>query len=172
MRSVSRASTGQHELGDRAVAELGGTVVLDRPPAAVAELVGEPRLLDRVEVHLALAHRIAAPRALQLGEDVEHERTLRHRAPRGRPLDGGHPDPDATPMSRWKPLSLFHFTLSVSSIEPLDRLLYDDRFRLLRDNRDVIWPDYVAPQFGLERAPGPRRAARDRRRRSPHAASI
>jgi catechol 2,3-dioxygenase-like lactoylglutathione lyase family enzyme len=27
-------------------------------------------------------------------------------------------------------------------------------FRLLRDNRDVVWPDYVAAQFGLERAQG------------------
>jgi catechol 2,3-dioxygenase-like lactoylglutathione lyase family enzyme len=27
-------------------------------------------------------------------------------------------------------------------------------FRVLRDNRDVVWPDYVAAQFGLDRAQG------------------
>jgi len=27
-------------------------------------------------------------------------------------------------------------------------------FTVLRDNRDVVWPDYVAAQFGLDRAQG------------------
>ena len=27
-------------------------------------------------------------------------------------------------------------------------------FKLLRDNRDIVWPDYVATQFGLRRAQG------------------
>jgi catechol 2,3-dioxygenase-like lactoylglutathione lyase family enzyme len=57
-------------------------------------------------------------------------------------------------MSRWKPLSLFHFTLSVSSIERSIDFYTKIGFRLLRDNRDVIWPDYVAQNFGLERAQG------------------
>jgi len=54
----------------------------------------------------------------------------------------------------WKPLSLFHFTLSVSSLERSIAFYTAIGFRVLRDNRDVIWPDYVAIQFGLERAQG------------------
>jgi catechol 2,3-dioxygenase-like lactoylglutathione lyase family enzyme len=57
-------------------------------------------------------------------------------------------------MDGWKPLSLFHFTLSVSSIERSIAFYTTVGFRLLRDNRDVIWPDYVAAEFGLERAQG------------------
>ena len=54
----------------------------------------------------------------------------------------------------WKPLSLFHFTLSVSSIERSIEFYTTVGFKLLRDNSDRVWPDYVAPQFGLERAQG------------------
>jgi catechol 2,3-dioxygenase-like lactoylglutathione lyase family enzyme len=57
-------------------------------------------------------------------------------------------------MSAWKPLSLFHFTLSVASLERSIAFYTAIGFRVLRDNRDVIWPDYVAAQFGLERAQG------------------
>src|SRR5262249_11265782 len=127
----------------------------DRPPAAETELVGQPRLLDRVEVHLPLAHRIAAARALQLGEHVQHDRTgLHRRSSQGRPLDGRRLDPDATSMNRWKPLSAFHFTLSVSSLERSIEFYTAVGFRVLRNNADVIWPDYVAQNFGLARAQG------------------
>jgi catechol 2,3-dioxygenase-like lactoylglutathione lyase family enzyme len=54
----------------------------------------------------------------------------------------------------WKPLSLFHFTLSVSSIERSIEFYTTVGFKLLRDNSDRIWPDYVAQNFGLERAQG------------------
>ena len=54
----------------------------------------------------------------------------------------------------WTPLSLFHFTLSVSSIERSIEFYTTVGFKVLRDNSDRIWPDYVAPQFGLERAQG------------------
>jgi catechol 2,3-dioxygenase-like lactoylglutathione lyase family enzyme len=54
----------------------------------------------------------------------------------------------------WTPLSLFHFTLSVSSIERSIEFYTTVGFKLLRDNSDRIWPDYVAQNFGLERAQG------------------
>ena len=57
-------------------------------------------------------------------------------------------------QTTWKPLSLFHFTLSVRSIERSIEFYTTVGFKLLRDNSDRIWPDYVAPQFGLERAQG------------------
>jgi hypothetical protein len=47
--------------------------MLDAPPAAEPEGVGEAGLLDGDEVDLTLAQRISAPRALELGEDVEDE---------------------------------------------------------------------------------------------------
>ncbi len=56
--------------------------------------------------------------------------------------------------STWKPLSLFHFTLSVQSLERSIAFYTAVGFRVLRNNADVIWPDYVATQFGLERAQG------------------
>jgi hypothetical protein len=47
------------------------------------------------------------------------------------------------------------FTSAVGLVaRALDRVLHDGRFRLLRYNGDVIWPDYVAAEFGLERAQG------------------
>jgi catechol 2,3-dioxygenase-like lactoylglutathione lyase family enzyme len=54
----------------------------------------------------------------------------------------------------WRPLSLFHFTLSVASLERSIEFYTRVGFRVLRDNRDIVWPDYVATQFGLERAQG------------------
>ncbi|HIF97696.1 MAG TPA: VOC family protein [Myxococcales bacterium] len=54
----------------------------------------------------------------------------------------------------WAPLSIFHFTVGASNFE--DSLAFYQKigFKLLRDNRDIVWPDYVAVQFGLERAQG------------------
>ena len=54
----------------------------------------------------------------------------------------------------WKPLSLFHFTLSVASLERSIEFYTQIGFSVLRNNADVVWPDYVAVQFGLERAQG------------------
>jgi catechol 2,3-dioxygenase-like lactoylglutathione lyase family enzyme len=61
---------------------------------------------------------------------------------------------DATGVAQWKPLSLFHFTLSVRSLERSIGFYTAVGFRVLRNNGDVVWPDYVATQFGLERAQG------------------
>src|SRR5262249_23466547 len=73
---------------------------------------------------------------------------------RARPLDGRRLDPNATSMHRWKPLSPVHFTLSMSSLERSMEFYTAVGFRVLRNNADVIWPDYVAQNFGLERAQG------------------
>ncbi len=54
----------------------------------------------------------------------------------------------------WRPLSLFHFTLNVSSLEASIEFYTRLGFQVLRNNADVIWPNYVAAQFGLERAQG------------------
>src|SRR5207245_7232382 len=57
-------------------------------------------------------------------------------------------------QTAWKPLSLFHFTLAVVSLERSIAFYTAVGFRVLRNNADVIWPDYVATQFGLECAQG------------------
>ena len=54
----------------------------------------------------------------------------------------------------WEPLSLFHFTVNASNFERSLAFYQKLGFRVLRDNRDTVWPDYVATQFGLERAQG------------------
>lgn len=54
----------------------------------------------------------------------------------------------------WQLESLFHFTLNVRSLEASIDFYTRLGFRVLRNNADVIWPDYVATQFGLERAQG------------------
>lgn len=61
---------------------------------------------------------------------------------------------DSNGENPWKPISLFHFTLSVASLERSIAFYTTVGFRVLRDNRNVVWPDYVATQFGLERAQG------------------
>ena len=54
----------------------------------------------------------------------------------------------------WEPLSIFHFTVNASNFERSLAFYQKLGFRVLRDNRDIVWPDYVATQFGLARAQG------------------
>jgi catechol 2,3-dioxygenase-like lactoylglutathione lyase family enzyme len=61
---------------------------------------------------------------------------------------------DADPDRIWEPLSIFHFTVAASSFERSLAFYRTLGFRVLRDNSDVIWPEYVATQFGLARAQG------------------
>ena len=57
-------------------------------------------------------------------------------------------------MADWELRSLFHFTVNATAFEPSLDFYTTLGFRVLRDNRDVVWPDYVATQFGMERAQG------------------
>ncbi len=54
----------------------------------------------------------------------------------------------------WALESIFHFTVGASDFERSLEFYQTLGFKLLRDNRDVVWPDYVARQFGLRRAQG------------------
>ena len=49
---------------------------------------------------------------------------------------------------------VFHFTVNASNFERSIDFYTTLGFEILRDNRDVIWPDYVATQFGMGRAQG------------------
>src|SRR4030095_10716616 len=88
---------GEDQLRRRAPAELGRSVVLDRPPAAVAELVAWARLLDRLLVELAGVGLVRGLRGLELGEDVqEHRRGFLGAS--GRPPGWGTADPADLPV--------------------------------------------------------------------------
>ena len=54
----------------------------------------------------------------------------------------------------WSVESLFHFVVPATSFERSLGFYQRLGFRVLRDNRDVIWPDYVAENFGLSVAQG------------------
>ena len=50
--------------------------------------------------------------------------------------------------------SIFHFTVAAADFERSLEFYMTLGFRLLRDNREVVWPAYVARHFGLAEAQG------------------
>lgn len=54
----------------------------------------------------------------------------------------------------WAVESLFHFVVNATDFERSLAFYQLLGFRVLRDNRDVVWPDYVATNFGMHRAQG------------------
>jgi catechol 2,3-dioxygenase-like lactoylglutathione lyase family enzyme len=54
----------------------------------------------------------------------------------------------------WQVQSLFHFVLNVANLERSLAFYQRLGFRVLRDNRDVIWPATVAENFGMRVAQG------------------
>ena len=54
----------------------------------------------------------------------------------------------------WEVQSLFHFVLNVSNLERSLAFYQRLGFRVLRDNRDVVWPAMVAENFGMRAAQG------------------
>ncbi len=50
----------------------------------------------------------------------------------------------------WEIHGIFHFTINASNFERSLAFYQTIGFKLLRDNRDVIWPDFVARNFGLK----------------------
>ena len=57
-------------------------------------------------------------------------------------------------MSDWGFDSIFHFTVNATNFERSLAFYQTLGFQLLRDNRDVVWPDFVAANFGMRRAQG------------------
>jgi catechol 2,3-dioxygenase-like lactoylglutathione lyase family enzyme len=54
----------------------------------------------------------------------------------------------------WTVRSIFHFTVNCRNFERSLDFYTTLGFRVLRDNRDVIWGDIVARNFGMPRAQG------------------
>ncbi|MCP4905745.1 MAG: VOC family protein [bacterium] len=64
-------------------------------------------------------------------------------------------DPSENPEeSDWAVESLFHFVVNATNFERSLEFYQRLGFRVLRDNRDVIWPSYVGENFGMEAAQG------------------
>ena len=60
----------------------------------------------------------------------------------------------ALESSDWSVESLFHFVVNASNFERSLAFYQLLGFRVLRDNRDVIWPSYVGENFGMRTAQG------------------
>lgn len=54
----------------------------------------------------------------------------------------------------WEVQSLFHFVVNASDFERSLAFYQRLGFRVLRDNRDVVWPAMVAENFGMRVAQG------------------
>jgi len=54
----------------------------------------------------------------------------------------------------WELQSVFHFTVSVSDFDRSIAFYEKIGFKVLRNNRDVVWPQFVADNFGMKRAQG------------------
>jgi catechol 2,3-dioxygenase-like lactoylglutathione lyase family enzyme len=54
----------------------------------------------------------------------------------------------------WRVQSIFHFTVHASDFERSLDFYTTLGFRVLRDNRDVVWPPMVARNFGMDEAQG------------------
>ena len=61
---------------------------------------------------------------------------------------------DGADAPAWAVESLFHFTVEVSDFERSLAFYTTLGFRVLRDNRDVVWPRMVARNFGMPVAQG------------------
>ena len=57
-------------------------------------------------------------------------------------------------MSDWGYEGIFHFTVNATSFERSLAFYRALGFEVLRDNRDVVWPAFVAENFGMKRAQG------------------
>lgn len=62
-----------------------------------------------------------------------------------------HASPDP---QDWAVQSLFHFVVNASNFERSLEFYQRLGFRVLRDNRDVVWPSYVGENFGMRAAQG------------------
>lgn len=57
-------------------------------------------------------------------------------------------------MAAYELQSVFHFTVTATDFERSLGFYQALGFELLRDNRDVVWPQFVADNFGMRRAQG------------------
>ena len=54
----------------------------------------------------------------------------------------------------WEIRSIFHFTVNATNFERSLAFYQALGFKLLRDNRDIVWPAFVARNFGMKKAQG------------------
>jgi catechol 2,3-dioxygenase-like lactoylglutathione lyase family enzyme len=97
--------------------------------------------------------RGAAKRATKKKPATRAARPKRRAAPASAKAARAKAAKPADPKS-WGIESIFHFTVNATNFERSLAFYQKIGFQLLRDNRDVIWPDYVAGNFGMTKAQG------------------
>lgn len=79
----------------------------------------------------------------------------RKRPERAKPAQAARSEPRVNEaQASWGIESIFHFTVNATNFERSLAFYQAIGFKLLRDNRDVVWPDYVAGNFGMTKAQG------------------
>jgi len=56
--------------------------------------------------------------------------------------------------NQWRVKSIFHFVLNCQDIDKSIEFYTRFGFEVLKDNRDITWPDYVAENFAMAKAQG------------------
>ncbi len=69
-------------------------------------------------------------------------------------IDATGPDPPGPDPNAWSIQSIFHFTVNATNFERSLDFYTTIGFKVLRDNRDVVWPRMVARNFGMPVAQG------------------
>ncbi|MBM4386019.1 MAG: VOC family protein [Deltaproteobacteria bacterium] len=82
------------------------------------------------------------------------KRAAKPRAAKPKPAPAKKRAASSKPAAPWGIESIFHFTVNCTNFERSIAFYQTIGFKVLRDNRDVIWPDYVAGNFGMTRAQG------------------
>jgi catechol 2,3-dioxygenase-like lactoylglutathione lyase family enzyme len=53
-------------------------------------------------------------------------------------------------MSKWKARSIFHFVLPCSDIDESTSFYANFGFEVIKDNRNILWPDWVGTNFNMQ----------------------
>jgi catechol 2,3-dioxygenase-like lactoylglutathione lyase family enzyme len=86
---------------------------------------------------------------------TERSSRSRKRSERAKLAQAARSEPKASgAQTNWAIESIFHFTVNATNFERSLAFYQTIGFKLLRDNRDIVWPDYVAGNFGMTKAQG------------------
>jgi catechol 2,3-dioxygenase-like lactoylglutathione lyase family enzyme len=53
-------------------------------------------------------------------------------------------------MSNWQARSIFHFVLPCTNVERSTEFYAHFGFEVIKDNREVVWPDFVGANFNMK----------------------
>ncbi len=104
---------------------------------------------------MAKKKRMKPKRAARPTRAATKPTASRKRPSAAKPAQVARSKPEASERKKdWGIESIFHFTVNATNFERSLAFYQAIGFKLLRDNRDVIWPDFVAGNFGMTKAQG------------------